>query len=136
MYFAEEDSDNDIGLMTVIQGNATNAVMDAEATNIFWAYIDQYWYSDLEMDDMLIKAFSATADRIMDKTTTGADVGKVFGIGFVVIVATGAVILIMVNKRKSDREKAENTAKVLNADIGELSSNVDKLAEKYNHGGK
>lgn len=66
IYFAEEDSDNDIGYMVYVNGYDIDSVMDEEAVNIFWNYVDEYWYSDLSTDDMLTAIFTSTADAIMN----------------------------------------------------------------------
>ncbi len=65
IYFAEEDSDNDLGYMYCAEGYDIESVMDADALNTFWNYINEYWYSDLSMDDMLIQVFDSTAKAIM-----------------------------------------------------------------------
>lgn len=52
MYFAEPDTDNDVGYMAYVNGKQVSSVMDSEAIEIFWAYVDKYWYSDMSTDDM------------------------------------------------------------------------------------
>lgn len=123
-YFAEEDTDNDVGTMTLVNGKQISSVMDSEAIEIFWAYVDEYWYSDLSTDDMFIKVFDKTADRIMTKTTTGADVGKVFGIGFVVIAAGIVIIIVMNKKRANEKARNEETERILNSDIKDIENDT------------
>lgn len=65
IYFAEEDSDNDVGYMVYVNGQNIDSVMDEEAVEIFWNYVDRYWYSDLSTDDMLTEIFTSTANAIM-----------------------------------------------------------------------
>lgn len=65
VYFAEEDTDNDVGYMAYANGYETTSVMDSEAVEIFWNNIDKYWYTDLSTDDVLIRSFDDTADAIM-----------------------------------------------------------------------
>ncbi|MCC8151051.1 MAG: hypothetical protein LIO96_06255, partial [Lachnospiraceae bacterium] len=67
LYFAEEDADNDVGYMVYVNGYDIDSVMDEEAVEIFWNYVDEYWYSDLSTDDMLTEIFNSTADAIMNK---------------------------------------------------------------------
>lgn len=66
VYFAEEDSDNDMGYMAYVCGETAAEVMDDEAAEIFWNYLEDYWYTDLSMDDVLIETFDSTADSIMN----------------------------------------------------------------------
>lgn len=73
-YFAEEDTDNDVGAMVLINGKQVDSVIDSEATKIFWDNTDKYWYTDLSTDDMFVKIFDDTANVIMPaKTKTAAE---------------------------------------------------------------
>ncbi len=65
VYFAEEDADNVVGQMFYVDGYDIEDVMDEEAVDIFWEYLNEYWYSDLSTDDMLIELFNSTAEAIM-----------------------------------------------------------------------
>lgn len=67
MYFAEENTDEDVGYMVYVNGLEVWSIMDAEAVDIFWAYIDRFWYSDMSTDDLFVSVFSKTADRIMPR---------------------------------------------------------------------
>ena len=66
MYFAEEDQDNDVGYMCYVNGTQVDSVMDAEAIEIFWGYIDKYWYDDMSTDELFEKTFTKTAETIMN----------------------------------------------------------------------
>lgn len=133
VYFAEEDTDNDVGDMVYVSGTRVDSVMDSEAVDIFWDYIDNYWYTSMSTDDMFEAVFTKTADRIMTKTTTFADVGKIAAIGGVLIIAIGGAIIIMVTKRKHEKEKAEETERILNTPMQDLTqtSKTDDLVNKY-----
>ena len=65
VYFAEQDTDNDVGYMAYANGYQTSSVMDSEAVEIFWDNIDKYWYTNLSTDDVIVNAFDDTADTIM-----------------------------------------------------------------------
>lgn len=133
MYFAEPDTDNDVGYMAYVNGKQVSSVMDSEAIEIFWAYVDKYWYSDMSTDDMFTTIFTKTADRIMTKSTTAADVGnnavKVIG----VIVAFAGIIVVMVIRRKHKAEEAKETEKILNTPLNG-DSEADDLLKKYKKG--
>ena len=133
MYFAEPDTDNDVGYMAYVNGKQVSSVMDSEAIEIFWAYVDKYWYSDMSTDDMFTTIFTKTADRIMTKSTTAADVGnnaiKVIG----VIVVFAGIIVVMVIRRKHKAEEAKETEKILNTPLnGDYEA--DNLLKKYKKG--
>lgn len=133
MYFAEPDADNDVGYMAYVNGKQVSSVMDSEAIEIFWAYVDKYWYSDMSTDDMFTTIFTKTADRIMTKSTTAADVGnnavKVIG----VIVVFAGIIAVMVIRRKHKAEEAKETEKILNTPLNG-DSEADDLLKKYKKG--
>lgn len=130
MYFAAQDTENDVGEMTCINGKQITSVMDAEALDIFWAYIDNNWYSDASTDDMFVKVFDSTAKRIMTKSTTGMDVMKLCVI-FVMVVAAGVfVVVVLKMKYKRAREEAAETERILNAPLS--SSSDDELIDRYN----
>ena len=133
MYFAEPDTDNDVGYMAYVNGKQVSSVMDSEAIEIFWAYVDKYWYSDMSTDDMFTTIFTKTADRIMTKSTTVADVGnnavKVIG----VIVVFAGIIVVMVIRRKHKAEEAKETEKILNTPLNG-DSEADDLLKKYKKG--
>ena len=133
MYFAEPDTDNDVGYMAYVNGKQVSSVMDSEAIEIFWAYVDKYWYSDMSTDDMFTTIFTKTADRIMTKSTTAADVGnnavKVIG----VIVVFAGIIFVMVIRRKHKAEEAKETEKILNTPLNG-DSEADDLLKKYKKG--
>lgn len=133
MYFAEPDTDNDVGYMAYVNGKQVSSVMDSEAIEIFWAYVDKYWYSDMSTDDMFTTIFTKTADRIMTKSTTAADVGnnavKVIG----VIVVFAGIVVVMVVRRKHKAEEAKETEKILNTPLNG-DSEADDLLKKYKKG--
>lgn len=133
MYFAEPDTDNDVGYMAYVNGKQVPSVMDSEAIEIFWAYVDKYWYSDMSTDDMFTTILTKTADRIMTKSTTAADVGnnaiKVIG----VIIVFAGIIVVMVLRRKHKAEEAKETEKILNTPLNG-DSEADDLLKKYKKG--
>lgn len=133
MYFAEPDTDNDVGYMAYVNGKQVPSVMDSEAIEIFWAYVYKYWYSDMSTDDMFTTIFTKTADRIMTKSTTAADVGnnaiKVIG----VIIVFAGIIVVMVLRRKHKAEEAKETEKILNTPLNG-DSEADDLLKKYKKG--
>ena len=129
-YFAEADTDGDVGYMCYVNGKQITSVMDSEAVDIFWAYVDNNWYSDKSTDDMFVDIFNSTAKRIMTKTATGADVGVKFGIVAIIVAVIIGIIVVMKIRRKHEKEKAEETEHILKTDISSLGSD-DSLADKY-----
>ena len=129
VYFAEQDTDNDVGYMCYANGKQTASVMDAEAVDIFWGNIDEYWYADLSTDDVFVKAFTETAETIMYMPTTGKDVMKT-GLIVVAVVAAGVIIIVLVNKRnKRKKEEAEERQRILDTPIHDMAE--DDLTKKY-----
>lgn len=117
MYFAEEDQDNDVGYMCYVNGKQVDSVMDSEAVEIFWGYIDRSWYSDASTDTLFADAFEKTADTIMQKSKTTTDVIFAVVVGIVIILVITAIISAMVIKRRHERERAEETQRILNTPL-------------------
>lgn len=117
MYFAEEDQDNDVGYMCYVNGKQVDSVMDSEAIEIFWAYIDRSWYSDTSTDTLFADAFEMTADTIMKKSRTATDIAFVVATGVVIILILITLIFVMVTKRRHERERAEETQRILNTPL-------------------
>ncbi len=115
--------------MCYANGMQTSSVMDSEAVEIFWNYIDRYWYADMSTDDVFVNAFSDTANTIMHVSTNGWDVLKwVFIV--IAIIAAGAVVIILVNKRNQrKKEEAAEAQKILETPINDIAD--DKLENKY-----
>lgn len=44
--YYEDQNPNEIGYMAYVNGKQVTSVMDSEAVNIFWNYIDRYWTDD------------------------------------------------------------------------------------------
>ena len=132
VYFADEYESDEPGYMCYIGGTQVSAVMDSEAVDIFWAYLDSYWYTDLSADDMFVKTFDSTATRIMTKTTTSNDVKKYV----LIVVAAGVVVFGVVKvvklKHKRAKEEAEETERILNTPMENLvDDELKKTAAKY-----
>lgn len=117
MYFAEEDQDNEVGYMCYVNGRRVDSVMDEEAIDIFWGYIDRNWETNLSTDQLFADTFEKTADAIMIKTKTTADIIFVIVIGVVIIAVIIAIIAAMNTKRKHERERAEETQRILNTPL-------------------
>lgn len=117
MYFAEEDVDNEVGYMCYVNGKQVDSVMDSEAVEIFWGYLDRDWYSDLSTDQLFENAFTRTAETIMTKSKTGTDILFAVVVGVVIIGIIIAAIVAMNTKRKHERERAEETQRILNTPL-------------------
>jgi hypothetical protein len=127
MYFAEQDA-NSVGYMLCIHGKQIGNVMDSEADNIFWSYIDEYWYSDNSTDKLFINAFNDTADRIMKKTRSGSDVAFAVVIAIILIIIFCFAIYFYKLRNKREAEKAKETQDILNADLDKMAEDI---ADKY-----
>lgn len=129
VYFAKEDTDNDVGYMAYANGYQTSSVMDSEAVEIFWNNIDKYWYTDLSTDEVFVKAFQDTADTIMHVSTTGKDILKWVLIVVAIILLGAFVIILVKQKNQRAKEKAEEDQRILNTPINDIAK--DDLEDKY-----
>ena len=129
MYF-DAESEYENGMWEMVKGLQTDTVMDAEATEIFWAYNDKYWTDlDYSVPKAIEWMFKDTADRIMKRTTTWLDIFKILAIG-AVIVAAGVVTVHIINaKRKKDAQANAETERILNTPLDQQVE--DSLLDKY-----
>lgn len=130
MYFADEDPD-EVGYMATASGKETMSVMDDQAVSIFWDYIDSEWTSDQSTDEMFVNVFDKTADRIMTKSTTGNDVAMRTLLVVGVVVVIGALIVLVLLKHKREREKAEETRRILETPLQTNNPDDDDLVNRY-----
>lgn len=104
-------SDYDVYYMA---GEDAQTVMDSEACDILMDYAHAYYTSDMTEDEYFGKVFSDTGERIMTVTPTLASrlpmILCVIGIGIAGIV----VIKLVAMKHKRERERAEETERILN----------------------
>lgn len=131
VYFEEADADK-IGYMAYVNGKQTSAVMDSQAVEIFWNYIDKHWQdANLSMDDVLIRTFNETADTIMKVSTTRNDLLKYLIIGLAAIIVLTILYKIIAAKFKREREKAQETIDILNTPLDRSPDEADELIGKY-----
>lgn len=131
IYFAEEDTDGDIGFMSYVAGSRAQSVMDTEVVGIFWGYIDRYWPTDLSTDEVILKSFNGTANAIMHVSTTSNDIAMCIIIG-IIALGGGIIILRIIRiRRKNEKERAEETERILNTPLEKEKDSTDVLIDKY-----
>ena len=107
----------------------SNVFTITSSVDISLAQYSSIYAQKISTDDEIVKTFDSTAKRIMDKSTTGADVAK-YVVILVIVCAGGFVIIRMLRmKFKRDKEKAEETERILNTP---LDKSEDDLLNKYN----
>lgn len=127
VYYEDQDP-NEIGYMAYVNGKQVTSVMDREAVNIFWNYIDRYWTDDsLSTVEVFTKTFNSTANTIMEKSTTSNDIIKIICIIVGIIIVIGGIIYILRMKFKRDKEKAKETVEILKTPLDKS----DELRDKY-----
>lgn len=131
----DPDDDTGDGWQNLQLGTQSALVMDAEALDIFWNYLDADWstWDPSDNDGMYADIFNKTASRIMQKTTTKLDVAKTALIAVMVVGAGVCVIIIMKLRRKHAAQAAAETAAILSAPLGPTTaqSEADRLASQY-----
>lgn len=126
--YYEDQNPNEIGYMAYVNGKQVTSVMDSEAVNIFWNYIDRYWTDDsLSTVEVFTKTFNSTANTIMEKSTTSNDIIKIIYIIVGIVIVIGGIIYILRMKFKRDKEKAKETVEILKTPLDKS----DELRDKY-----
>lgn len=129
MYFAEEDQDNEPGYMCYVNGRQVDSVMDEEAVDIFWGYLDRNWETNMSTDQLFTDAFEKTADTIMTKTKTATDIVFVIVTGIVIVAVIIAMIAAMNTRRRHERERAEETQRILNTPLPDNPLSTQETAQ-------
>lgn len=137
VYYDSAPNDSEDGYHSWCIGSLASSVMDDEALDIFWNWLEYYWFGDQydsgEEDELYGAVFRQTGNTIMEKSNTIFDVGIIF-FAFVIIVVIASVIVFMIKaKHKREREKAAETQRILNSDMDTLTSSYEEdLVDKYN----
>lgn len=134
VYF-ETDASGENYYWSYVLGYQVDSVMDSEAIEIFWSYLERYWYSDLNDQEMFAQTYEDAADKIMTKTTTKADVMKIV----VIVLAVLAVLFLLYfwwkKKKEREAEAAAETERILKTPMEDLvkekMEEMDDLKKKY-----
>lgn len=72
----------------ILTGAASDTVVDSNACDIIYSITDKYYVSDLNENDYFCKIFRDSADKMMKKVVTKAEVSKsrIFVIGGIIII--------------------------------------------------
>lgn len=126
VYFAEQDTDNDVGYMCYANGYQTSSVMDSEAIEIFWNNVDKYWYTDMSTDDMFVTIFTKTGDTIMHTAAAKYDAVKWIMIALAAAAAGGAAIILVSKQNKRKKEEAAERQRILETPLDDLVKEKEK----------
>lgn len=112
-----------------VAGKQAKTVFDNEARDIFFDYLDSYYYSDLDTSDFFSETFEDTGERMMDVTVSPI----VIIVVAVVIVIVIAILFSWWNKAKAQKNlEAEQTERILNTPMENLGSvDTSDLEKKY-----
>lgn len=133
VYFCDE-FDEGSGDDTIQMGSASSVLMDANAMDIFWNYLYDDWdrWDVNDNDGMFVDAFTRTADRIMQRTTTGNDVKKSACQAVIAVTAVACVVIVIKLKHQRDKEIAEETERILATPLETMADKAaEDLADKY-----
>lgn len=128
VYFDDNGQDGDWRTWV---GNSAATVMDSEAIQIFGDYLNKYWSSNMNEDELFARTFNDTADRIMSRTTNSNDVAIWVWIAVGVIGAGIAIFFIAKQRRQHEAARAAETERILKADVKDITNDDDELLKKY-----
>ena len=97
-----------------VTGTEAKTVVDDEGGEILLDYLDHYYYSDLDEDEMFNKAFRESADRMMTVTPSYGWIALIIVLAIVVMI----IALTWWSKRKKARLAEMNKAQqILDQDL-------------------
>jgi uncharacterized protein YpmB len=131
VYFAEQNSSENIGYMCYVSGASASTILDTEAMNVFWDNIDRYWVSDLSTDQVFIQAYTDTATTIMKHHASKGEIAR--NIIIVVLIIAALVFAFYMYKEKNRRaaQKAKETKEILETPLEKMGDESDELIRKY-----
>ncbi|MCD7739344.1 MAG: hypothetical protein LUH58_09970 [Lachnospiraceae bacterium] len=121
---------------TLWLGAQTGTIMDSEACDILFDYLDYYYYEADTDEHFFSYAFEDAGERIMT-VTTPAWVRAVRAVAVVVIVLAGVGVVVLLYKwwQKSKEKKAEEEKRaqdILNTPLHKFGdTEAEDLAKKY-----
>lgn len=116
-------------MMAACTGAQAKTVVDDEALEILYDYVDKYFYSDLDEDEMFAKAFKDASKRMMSKSINPFVVIFIV-LGVVVLLIIVYFIIKAVHKRA--KERAAETERILRTSVDTFGNQeLDDLRDKY-----
>lgn len=119
-------------------GAQVGTVMDQEACDILFDYIDKYYYEAATEEEFFSLAFEKAADRIMQAPTNFWDFAKKAAIPVSLVILAIVGFSFWKRKVKRDKEKAEETERILKATMSNMvdaastpTPSTDNLLDKY-----
>lgn len=113
-------------------GGLATTVMDDEAMDIFYQYMNHYWVTADTEDDLFYYAFTKSADRIMTVgNNTGQKISTAQWIIVGAIIGTVIIVIVVVIAIKKGKERKlremQLTKDILNTPIEQLQQNQEHL---------
>ncbi len=116
-------------IMWYVNGLAADTVMDKEAVDILFDYIEYYYYSDLTDTEMFANAFDKASERIMDVSVSP----------WIYVLIAGCVVAVALvayfwwkAAAKRKKEKEEHTRRILETPLETFDdSEAERRAQKY-----
>lgn len=116
---------------TLWLGADTVSIMDTEACDILFDYIDYYYYAAATEDEFFADAFAQAGEHMMKVTRSS-------GYYVVIVLVAGAAVFVVYKTIKSRKEKKDERKKkaeeILNTPLetfGSGGADIDELAKKY-----
>ena len=115
-------------------GDDAAELMDTEACDILFDYLDYYYYEDVTDEEFFAAAFSEAGERMMKVEMTAGQYFKILAVVAAVIV----IIYIIYKQRKArqakEEERRRRAEEILNAPLEKFGENgdiIDELEKKY-----
>jgi hypothetical protein len=127
LFFEPRENEYEIRYLA---GAAAKTVIDEEASEILFDYLEKYYYStSLKDDEYFSRVFTKSADRIMSVTMdTKLVIALIFG-GLALVAILSVVFAAMLKHR---RLKRQQDIELLNTDVNKIGEdNASRLARKY-----
>lgn len=126
IYFVGGES-NEYWYDAIALGDDASKIFDTEAIEILWTNLNYYGV----YNDGVPSAFRATANSIMKSPFSLVEVLKYLVVGVVVVVIICLLFLWWMKKRQAEKERAEETIRILNAGKDQALFEDSDLVSKH-----
>ena len=114
--------------MWITTGSQARSVMDSEAQDILFDFVERYYFTDLEISLVFSRAFDGASERIMNVTTSP-------WIPVLIVVGVLAILLILFmwwKKRAMQKNlEAAQTERILSQSLETFDDEASRLAKQY-----
>ncbi len=115
-------------------GEDAAELMDTEACDILFDYLDYYYYEDVSDEEFFANAFTDAGERMMQVNATPIGIFTVFAVIAAVLIAVYVLYKRNKARKAKEEERKKRAEEILNSPLEKFGENgdiIDELEKKY-----